>query len=329
MKTVFRALLALGLILAVVCLPERLCRLLNQDELTDEMYRRREAYYTGVIELWQIDCFEGGTGSRTQWLKNAVGAFEKKHNGVFINVNSVSPLLAEQLLDSGDRQADMISFGAGITVDRAKLESLEAQTDTLFPFLGPVCFSQAIPWCMGAYCVIGETENWGKDGFTDKRGAVYSLGIAPKAGYDPFQALTRADLTRELSFRQGTAQEMFDLYAGGRVRSLVGTQRDLYRVLARQNRGAMREGAVTFLEEYNDLFQFIGIFHTQDEKKMSMMQTFVSFLLEKEQQDALGEIGMFPVRNDAAPVYTSADMQEVWEKLRQAAPRCVSSLWTS
>ena len=326
MKTFLRALLSVILILTVIILPQKLYSRLNEDELLNEMYRRREAYYYGVINLWQVDSFEGGTGSRTNWLKSIVGGFEKKHNGVYVNVESVTPEIAQSLISSGQKKPDIISFGVGTGISEKDLTPVKADLTALHKSLQEVTFLSAVPWCMGAYVMTGDGEKdvWGTDGkiVSNKKGEkkIYSVGLAEKAGYGAETALKSFcsnDFSGELSLIKGSGQEMFEMYNySQKTNRYIGTQRDLYRMLSAQKRDKARGGAVTYIDTYSDLFQYIGAINQENEKKDNVMQDFISYLLSEEVQSKLGSVGMFPVNVNAAPEYESPDMQAVWEKIK-------------
>lgn len=328
MKMFFRALISVFLIAAIAVLPQRLYSRLNEDEISSEMYRRREAYYYGVINVWQTDCFEGGTGSRTNWLKSITGAFERKHNGVYINVESVTPEIAANLISSGQKKPDIISFGCGTGIKEKDLAPITADLTSLHESVKDVCFISAVPWCMGAYVMIGngEKEIWGTDGktVTNKKGEkkIYSVGVAERENYSAVSALEsfcNSDFSGELSLIKGSGQEMFEMYNySQKVNRYLGTQRDLYRKLSAQKRDKARDGSITYIDTYSDLFQFIGVLNQDNEKKNSVMQEFIEYLLSDEVQSGIGEIGMFPVNTQAEPEYESPDMQSVWERIKNS-----------
>ena len=46
--------------------------------------------YSGVLELWNVDTFEGGSVSRTAYLEKRAQEFEKQNKGVFIQVKNIT-----------------------------------------------------------------------------------------------------------------------------------------------------------------------------------------------------------------------------------------------
>lgn len=331
---IYKGLISIALIIAVIFVPQSLYENLNTDKITQEMYSRREKYYYGVITLWQIDCFEGGTGSRANWLKKIVSAFEKRNNGVYINVEAVSVEMANKLFESGQKKPDMISWGTGVKIDNQQLETLQIE-NTPTDVLGAV-YKTAVPWCMGAYFMIGDGKKdvWGLDGeiITTKKAqkTIYSVGVPQRSGYASLRALRNNcsnSFSDEKSLLLGTSQEIFEAYNySKKVNRMIGTQRDFYRLYAAQTKENARTGEIQYLG-YTDLFQYISILKCDNEKKLDTMNDFVDYLLENEQQSKLGGIGMFPVFFSAQPEYENSFTKSGWENIKNQGIECSSFLF--
>ncbi len=336
MKNVFKAIVSILLILMIITVPLRQYEALNQDEITDEILRRREKYFYGVINIWQVDCFEGGTGSRANWLKDICAGFERQNNGVYINVESVSPKMAKKLIESGQKKPDIISYGVGTGIKEEELKILELDT-ALTEILGAF-YEKAVPWCMGAYFVIGDDDvsRWGNDGgvFETKKKikTVYSIGVPEREGYDAQSALLKKcsnSFEGEYAIFAASSAEIFEAYNYSyKINRMVGTQRDFYRLNSAQSRQMAREGKITYLG-YTDLFQYVSILNCRDEKKTYTMNKFIDYLLEKKQQDKLGSIGMFPVRLDAEPQYSVSYATYGWEEIKNKGIECSGYLFNN
>ena len=332
MKRFLRVLTAILLLPAVIFLPGPLITKLRKDGVSDEMYRRRESYYYGVINLWQVDSFEGGTGSRTNWLRSVCGGFERKHTGVYVNVESVSPAMAEKLIAEG-KVPDMLSFSGGVEVPSDVLRDVVSPVSLLRPDLATALTDKAVPWCMGVYLMIGQApEQWGKDGRTVKTKkstkTVYSVGVAEKPGFAPLKALdTAMDFSDPLAWCFGSAPAVFEAYNyAGKVNSMLGTQRDLYRMKAAESREKLRDGTVTLLP-YSDLIQYLSALKTGNEKKARMEEALITYLLSADVQSRLGSVGLLPVNPEAAPVYENARMQSLAEKAAGTVLFCACPLF--
>ena len=68
---------------------------------------------SGILELWNVDTFEGGSVSRKTWLNSRAIEFENQNKGLFIVVRDITPKQLELNLTSGIAP-DMISFGIGV-----------------------------------------------------------------------------------------------------------------------------------------------------------------------------------------------------------------------
>ncbi len=332
MKIVLKAILSIALIVSVLVVPKGLYNVLNTDKITDEMYKRRERYFYGVINLWQIDSFEGGTGSRANWLKSICAGFERKNNGVFINVESVTLETAEKLIKSGQKRPDMISYGAGCELSFEYFEKLAVKK---LPDTKDALCDIAVPWCMGAYFMIGdgETDLWGNDGalINTKKGSktIYSVGVPERKGHNAYYGLLKNcpnSFNSEYSLVSGTSQEMFELYNySQRVNRIIGTQRDLYRLKTLEERELARIGNVEYLG-FTDLFQYVSIFKCDDEKKKDTMNDFIDYILDEAQQNKLGTIGMFPVVFSSQPEYDNNFVKNGWQEIKKAEEVKIDSI---
>lgn len=332
---IFKGIIAIFLILSVVFLPGKMLKFLENDKISEEMYSRREKYFYGVINLWQIDCFEGGTGSRANWLKNIVSTFEKRNNGVFVNIENISLETAQNLIKSGQKKPDMISFSTGLLIDENMLIDLSE-----IEYFGYAEKEKniAVPWCMGAYFMIGDInkENWGTDGRIVKtkkaEKTVFSVGVPNRNGYVSLKGISlncNKNFSDEKALFFGTSQEVFEAYNySQKVNRMVGTQRDFYRMASAQSKNNLRESQTLFLG-YTDLIQYLAIFKCENSKKVTTMKQFISFLLESEQQSKLDQIGMFPVIKDAQPFYENSFMVNAWESIKKQGITCTSYLFNS
>lgn len=314
LKIFIKVIISIFLIVAVIIVPFGLYDELNTDKITDELLRRREKYFYGVVNFWQIDSFEGGTGSRANFLKEITKKFEKQNNGVFVNIESITAEKAEKLIKSGQKKPDIISYGSGVEID----ENLLAELNLInIPDAVKNIKSKAVPWCIGAYFMLGDSDKnkWGNDGFLKqtKKGnsPVFSVGIPERKGHSAIDAISMGTVGEYGAF-YGNSTEVFEAYNYSRkVNRMIGTQRDLYRLQSLEKRDLAREGDVTFLE-YTDLYQYVSIFKTTESKKMATLNKYVDFILEISQQDKIGEIGMFPVMKEAQPHYSNSHMETAW-----------------
>lgn len=209
-----------------------------------------------VLTLWQIDSFEGGRGSRAEYLRSLAQDFAKAAN-VYIEVTALSSDAARTNISAGV-VPDIISYGAGFY----GIESLVSEG-----------YGKA--WCRGAYCLIALSGtdfssvstantviNEGKDNLV----SVAAL----------FSGLQGADYAAPTS--------AYVSLISGEYEFLLGTQRDVIRL---QTRGESFE--VKPLPEFNDLYQYISVL-TRDGEKAAVAEEYINYVLSHG--ESLTRIGM-------------------------------------
>ena len=120
------------------------------------------ASYKGIVELWNVEAFEGGSGSRSSWLTNKSAKFEQKNSGLFVHVTTLTEAEARQKLLDG-QTFDMVCFGRGMG-DAVKeyLAVLDVPTRNVrdnMLLAGQFDGKQyAVPLYTGAYCLFARSS---------------------------------------------------------------------------------------------------------------------------------------------------------------------------
>lgn len=234
----------------------------------------KPSYYKGILTLWQIDSFEGGTGSRKQFLLERARAFERENLGVLVMVINHTITSAEESLNNGEFP-DMISYGLGLNI--TNLSEL-----TIGDFKGGMIGdkSYAVPWCKGGYVLIVNPNK--------AKGNVDEIDVLTLSESEYTNPQTAVYL-EGLKVKEFVSKNPLDAYVdfvSGKTACLLGTQRDINRL----NRRGM-EYQATPLKEYNDLYQYISVMSQSYEKKY-YSDKFVEFLLSENSQNKLTQIGM-------------------------------------
>lgn len=231
-----------------------------------------------VLNLWNIDSFEGGKGSRTAFLNKAARGFEKRNDELYIMVTSMTAEGCAYEMSKGNLP-DMVSFGVGTQV-----------TDNLlvlssFSFAGGningKCY--AYPWCHGGYVLYSLTEDFSA---VSCENTVISLGGSNL----PVLSACLNGLSGE--YPTETSTTAYVDFINGKYRYLLGTQRDYFRFQTRNVKTYAKA-----LDEYNDLYQYIAVCGDENGK---ICLDFVKYLLSEEVQSALSEIGMCAVNGSYA-----------------------------
>ena len=275
------------------------------------------AKFEGILELWHIESFEGGVGSRASWLKRRSVEFEKKNKGCLINVTALTTEQATIKLEQGER-FDMASFsvGAGFEllpylVPFDKIPSVRGDYLKGGQINGR---TYAVPFMAGGYVLTAQSknlksfenknlaENIFNFAFEKKVGkkAYYIASVA--CGYGIFNqpclalALNTTGNRKDDLLGEGLTQyEAYEKFLSGNNNTvLLGTQRDVYRLTNRIEQGRLGECVFEPLGGFTDLVQYIGIGATSVRKSL-FAEKFASFLTNEQSQLSLSQVMMLSV----------------------------------
>lgn len=231
---------------------------------------------TRLITLWSIDSFEGGKGSRAQYLQNAANALFKGRN-CYVVVTSLSAEAARQNISEGNIP-DMLSYGAGFYGIDKHVNARDFAYKT---------------WCRGGYCLLALD---GSADFSDvnKDNTVINAG--------------RENLTAACALLIGVhgaevlnSTSAYVSLINSKFKYLLGTQRDIFRLKTRDVAFKMQP-----IREFNDLYQNISIL--TDGENYALCLEYVNYLLGR--QVNLNNIGMLA---DGIDIYDDemAYMQDI------------------
>ncbi len=229
-----------------------------------------------VITLWQVDAFEGGTGSRRSFLMKVARIFEKSNPNILVSVAIRTPEGAVSDIKNGQKP-DMISFSSGMDLDGFKELDNISKTFSAGKVGG---VQYAIPWAKSGYFLIlkdGANESdltiddivVSEGDYTLARLAIYS------SGFDFFNAQVKTPI------------DAYHAFLTSNKKAMVGTIRDLVRI-------SNYDGnfKVIFLSGFTDLLQYIAVFST-DKNKNIYSQKFIDLLLSDSVQKSLADIKLF------------------------------------
>ncbi len=224
-----------------------------------------------VLELWQIDMFEGGQGSRRQYLSQIASDFEKQNKKVLINV--VNKTVEGALWNfTNNVYPDMISFSSGLDGVLPILEKLDVKEDVLGGKLNGDTY--AYPWAVGGYVYI----------VREKSEKIQTTYISEGLHNLP----TLAAYLEGLTFENQVVCEPLDAFSSflkDENSALLGTQRDLYRL-----NGKNYAVKISPIKKFSDLIQYIGVVKGE-KKRTAISKNFVDFLA-KNCKESIYKIGM-------------------------------------
>lgn len=277
-----------------------------------------KASYKGVIELWNVETFEGGSGSRQSWLTSKSAKFEAVNTGLFVHVTTLTEQELQQKLADG-QTFDIVCFnrGAGDAV-KEMLAPLNVDTKSVrenMLLAGQFDGKQyAIPLYAGAYCLFARTTQLAEAELLDKAlTQTYTRKIGKNtvelqplvcgftSANSPLTALAmsggRGDATKIAEdVTQYQAYEQF--VSNQKAVCLLGTQRDLYRLSQKEQNGKIENLGFCALAGYNDLVQFVGVSRDCGDKFTSC-EAYLQYLLSAEVQQTLVNLSMFSVLDNA------------------------------
>jgi hypothetical protein len=246
----------------------------------DSYFSKQE--YNGIIRLWQIDSFEGGKGSRGEFLSKRALEYEKKNIGQLILVSVHTVQSAAAAFKKGE-YPDLISYGAGISDTVSLAYPLKNLNFSGGNISGE---NYAYPWCYGGYCIFS------LDGEIDLNNLNGKKIVANSKGAIAAAALSGLNIDYEL---KEPVQAYID-FINGKYDYLIGSQRDICRLQTRNLNFHLQP-----LNYYSDLYQYISIL-TNDSVKSAIARKFINYLLGEQSQKKLTSLSMMSFNYN---IYTS------------------------
>ncbi len=254
----------------------------------------RKAVSPSIVEVWNVDTFEGGKGSRTSFLSKI--ARKTASEGVYYYILNYT---AEGVKEAFSRGVcpDMISFGIG--TDGIAERAIDLSKPSWGGELGGKCL--AVPWCMGKYYRFSLSDDFSEEGRT-----------AISCGGENLSVL--AAKLDGIEGEELPSEEAYIRFLNGEFCYLLGTQRDVCRFQAREVTVYREE-----LSEYDDLYQYVSVLSRE---KRELCLPLVEALLSEETRGSLKEIGMFsPAEGSASltlSVFASAEARKELASLARA-----------
>lgn len=321
-KTAALLLLA-AVLLFMIYLPQCADKMLERDQYR-EWLEPAEEEFSGVISVWHVVRFKPYLGSVGTWLKKIADRTERRHFGVYFEVESISEAEAETRLANGEFP-DVISFPVGF------LNGEELRT-------------------------LNGTELFGTDGGAVDFGDGYSAGALP-AGFDsgrygdalralPYAAgctlalfyperVTAAEMAEVLkSISNGaSAENVFsddaltdgreyvcssvEDFKKGKGDFCIGDARtagDMER-LAAANKAKYFE-VLPFCGETDEV-QFVGISAAAEREKIGCISEFIAGIFSAVRQSELCALGLMPMNPSAERKYEQPFLTEAYGLLHE------------
>lgn len=245
----------------------------GKDKIKEQSVLKSPNEYKGIITLWHIDGFEGGKGSRKQFLLKVARDFERQNSGVLVMVINHTFTSVKENIDKGI-YPDLISFSNGVEIK--ELESLNLKRTIKSTKIGEKNYATA--WCRGGYVLIKNPNA--------KEQENSPLIVSQNEFTQPLTAM----LLEGIEFDKIEVYKPMDAYVKfteNKCAYFLGTQRDIVRL---SNRGMQVE--ISPLNAFNDLYQYVAL-TSKDIVKRVYAQRFIEYLTSDIVQNQLNKISMF------------------------------------
>ena len=284
--------------------------------------------YNGMIEVWNIDSFESGLKSKVSYLENVARKFQSKNKGVYVMVRNLTIGECENSLISGNFP-DMISCSYGFC-DKLKeyfVPFSNYDFDVFENFLnagkGKNGELYGLAWCFGFYSLISTKSKLEKANqkFEDVKlnEIAFDSGYKYKSGKKereskslvfgvgdylmPKNALNAYNKSRSIQINETSENELqfksqysaYTSFLSNDATILLGTQRDVFRMMNREEKAKVRDVVYLPILEWTDLIQFSFLCKNDNLKRKEMAEKFAEFLVEKGNQEKIEEIGLLSV----------------------------------
>ncbi|HEY8443936.1 MAG TPA: hypothetical protein VIL24_03980 [Clostridia bacterium] len=270
----------------------------------------------GVLTMWHIETFEGGGYSRSQFLLRQAIELEKKRPGLFVSIQTMTKAQALDQLQQGVLP-DLVSFGVGAgDIFENYAQEYDGKLNSRQEFIKAGSGGKsvkAVAYMTGGYflaCNLHIAQTMGIDTRNNlidnifKEGQVYNKGksirfalTSARASNLPLAAVlkTTSGVFKQNSyFEAQTPFDAYNVFVSQNAAILLGTQRDLNRIINRINQNNMFECEFDFLSGYTDLTQYLAI-TAKDEQDRHRAKLVIEHLTSSSAQYAAAQNGMFSV----------------------------------
>ncbi len=330
------------IVLVFLLLPVAGFMVYKKDDL-EKYFRGGRAEYQGIITLWNVDGFEGGSASRSSFLERVSRLFEKENIGAFIKVENMTEDEMLANLKAGIYPS-LFSFSkgsAGYLKDKMQvLPDLSKSVMTNFYSSGLLGGKLlACPWAAGGYALLTSSERIeaAQKEVGDLRSLafelahdisykkstkhIYSLTFGAKAinafsrVFDKGAESLAASGVIDKAYLSQSTYEAYESYALEKAMMLLGTHRDIFRLENRVMMGKESDLIVQPIGEYTDMVCYMSILAT-DPKIKAVCEDFVRFLVSESMQKDLARIGLLSV--SGAKIYSDGNMKLLEDAIDQS-----------
>lgn len=331
LKLITRIFISIFVLILVITLP---VIGLKQNEDFFEIYSTfvgSKSKYQGILEVWNIDTFEGGTTKKSNYVLSVAKTFEKKNKGLYILVRNLTEYECLNLLERGEKPSLFLcSYGVACELlnyikpysnaDNLNISNNLLESGKLNGQL------YGLPWCLGIYFLIS-TESHLKNAGIDVENLNVDLSeIALNSGYEKqnkkgskityslcygtnkyllpnqaFSSYNKKGLVSNSEYffneelKNCSQYTAYSNFIAGKSVVLLGSQRDVIKMKNRESSGKCDSVVIQGLTGFSDLIQYSFLANGENQILNELAEEFSKSLLSNSSQLLLQNYGLFSV----------------------------------
>ena len=275
-KTVSAVLMA-AMLLLIVLLPRYASGLLGARSTLDWLIPKKESF-SGVITCWHVVRFKPYSGSMGAWLEKYAKRMEKRHFGVYFEVESITEAEAARRSAAG-LFPDIISFPKGFLSGEELLE---------MPMEAPAAQTEADrSLALAASCEL--------------------LLFYPEKTDEEGDALV-----------ENAKKYSFEEFMSGKAPCCIADARgagDMQRLLAA---GKADYFDILPFKNETELVQFVGLSASIANEKLPYALEFIELITGEAAQGELATIGLMPMNEQAERVYEQSFLDDAYRMIERS-----------
>lgn len=290
-------LICVGLILAAIPGVLRAAELLPLR--TQPLIEKKYAGWSGVLRVWVFEGWTGGSDLFSGWLNRCAAAYEKAHNGVYVQIQYVDSEAIVQMDSSGVRPPDMILFPPGLLRDARPLAPVSS--DAVRATLRNCGGGYAVPVALGGYALVCLRDADNPDPIVpaapgDEPYRRWSAALEALLAEEPSEEETAPEAAPgiDLGLPASANGDAMTRFIRGEIPAVAATQKEIARLQRLSDQGKGPDWTVVRGADYTDQLLLASI-PSSDAERESLCAEFLSLLLSEEHQAELSRCGAFSV----------------------------------
>ena len=274
----------------MIKMPSAADRLLSRDQYAQWLHKSEEPF-RGIIKVWHIAGFKPYSGSIANRIKAAAAKVEKKHFGVYFDVEAITPQEAKKRMALGERP-DLFSFPFGMLPGN-ELSTLRGEYEVDTSSGMDMSVLKAVPYAVSCKTVLYYPSE------TNASEVLEKYGVADKN--------TAGNAGQDISYIGGSAQNDFSGNTENSFEAFRKGKADFCTADARETGNLTRALAAGKAEYFEilpvftrtEFIQYFGIAAGCEEMKKQYIEELIHYLLNEKTQSSLCTLGLLPLNEKA------------------------------